>query len=99
MRVISKKRLLEFARRHPDAEMALLAWHKVIERHSPRSFSEMRALLGSVDKVGDLHVFDIRGNRYRLICSVSYRTQACYVKHVLTHPEYDRGLTRGRRLH
>jgi mRNA interferase HigB len=99
MRVISRKRLREFAERHPDAEAALMAWCKVIERHNPRNFAQMRALLGSVDKVGDLHVFDIRGNRYRLVCSVSYSTQACYIKQVLTHAEYDRGISDDRRYH
>jgi mRNA-degrading endonuclease HigB of HigAB toxin-antitoxin module len=45
----------------------------------------------ATDKVGDLHVFDIGGNKLRLIAFVSYRSQRLYIKHVLDHREYDRG--------
>jgi mRNA interferase HigB len=51
----------------------------------------MRAIFGSVDFVGGLAVFDIGGNKFRLIASVDYRCQVVYVKHVLTHKTYDEG--------
>lgn len=44
----------------------------------------------SVDKVGDLHVFDIGGNKFRLIVFLQFAQQIAYIKHVLTHAEYDR---------
>jgi mRNA interferase HigB len=55
------------------------------------SFAELRAAFGAVDKVGDLHVFNIAGNKYRLITFLRFDRQLCYIKQVLTHTEYDKG--------
>jgi len=51
----------------------------------------MKAIFPAVDKVGAFHVFDIGGNKLRLIASVNYRSGRLYIKHVLDHREYDRG--------
>jgi len=51
----------------------------------------MRAMLPSTDKVGKFHVFDIGGNKIRLIASVNYSGQRLYIKHVFDHREYDKG--------
>ena len=53
MHVISKPRLTAFGHKHPDALEALLAWHKLMERHAIANFAELRSLFGSVDLVGD----------------------------------------------
>ncbi|WP_226952617.1 type II toxin-antitoxin system HigB family toxin [Mesopusillimonas faecipullorum] len=50
-----------------------------------------RQQFGSVDRVGDLYVFDIGGNKYRLIAFLHAAHQLVYIKHVLTHSEYDKG--------
>lgn len=55
------------------------------------SFAEMRAVFRFVDKVGELHVFNIAGNKYRLITFLHFDRQLCYIKQVLTHAEYDKG--------
>lgn len=55
------------------------------------SFAELRVVFGSVGKVGDLHVFDIAGNKYRLITYLRFDSKLCYIKQVLTHTEYDKG--------
>jgi mRNA interferase HigB len=91
MRVITNKRLVMFGARHPDAAQALQVWRRLIESKDYGSFSDLRQVFGSVDHVGDKYVFDIRGNRYRLIVSISFALQLCFIKHVLTHKEYDRG--------
>ena len=41
--------------------------------------------------MGDLTVFDIGGSKYRLITFVDYRRQIVYIKHILTHKQYDKG--------
>lgn len=51
----------------------------------------MRALFLAVDKVGRFHVFDIGGNKLRLIALVRYGVQRLYIRHVLDHQEYDKG--------
>jgi mRNA interferase HigB len=91
MRVITNRRLLEFAAVHPDADVPLQAWRALMHSHEFSSFSALRQLFGSVDKVGDLHVFDIGGNKYRLLAFLHAQHQIAFIKHVLTHAEYDRG--------
>ena len=51
----------------------------------------MKSIFPAIDKVGEFHVFDIGGNKLRLIAFVSYRSQRVFIKHVLDHREYDRG--------
>ena len=67
MRVITNRRLLEFSTIHHDASGPLQAWRKAMESADFSSFAELRVVFGSVDKVGSLHVFNIAGNKYRLI--------------------------------
>lgn len=51
----------------------------------------MKSIFPAIDKVGQFHVFDLGGNKLRLIAFVSYRSQRFYIKYVLDHREYDRG--------
>lgn len=51
----------------------------------------MKAMFPATDKVGSLHVFDIGGNKLRLIAVVQYKAQRLYIKQVLDHREYDKG--------
>ena len=89
MRVITNRRLAEFGRLHVDANVSLQVWRKLIESRPYQGFNDLKLSFGSVDIVGDKHVFDIRGNRYRVICGINYATQICFIKAVLTHTEYD----------
>jgi mRNA interferase HigB len=57
-----------------------------------RNFDELRATFPSADTVDDLIVFNIGGNKYRLIASIHFNRGKVYVRHVLTHSEYDRGV-------
>lgn len=91
MRVISNRRLVEFGQAHRDADVSLQVWRKLMESRAFRGFNELRQVFGSVDIVGNRYVFDIRGNRYRLITAISFTTQSCYIKAVLTHADYDQG--------
>lgn len=91
MRVITNRRLLEFSAIHQDASGSLQAWRKTMESTNFGGFAELREVFRSVDKVGDLHVFNIAGNKYRLITFLHFDRQLCYIKQVLTHTEYDKG--------
>ena len=55
------------------------------------SFEALRATFPSADKVGDMIVFTIGGNTYRLIASIHFNRGKAYIRHMLTHSEYDRG--------
>ncbi|MDP2788357.1 MAG: type II toxin-antitoxin system HigB family toxin [Pseudomonadota bacterium] len=91
MKLISNKALREFAAIHPDADEPLQAWRRLIERGSFQIFAELRATFASVDKVGERYVFNIGGNKYRLIVSMVFSVQTVWVKAVLTHADYDKG--------
>lgn len=88
---MSNRVLREFAQVHADAEAPLQAWRKLVEKASYRNFAELRATFASADKIGDRMVFNIGGNKYRLIAVVLFSVQQVFVKAVLTHADYDKG--------
>lgn len=91
MHVVSRKALRLFWERHPDSRTALIRWFKVVRHTKFRSFTELRATFPSADKFGNWIVFNIGGNKYRLIASIHFNRGKLYIRHVLTHQEYDRG--------
>jgi len=91
MHVISRKALREFWGKHPDSETSLSRWFKAVKNSEFSNFNDLRSAFPNADKVENLIVFDIGGNKYRLIASVHFNRGKVYVRHVLTHSEYDRG--------
>jgi mRNA interferase HigB len=89
--VISRKRLLEAAVRHTDLAVPLDAWYRIAKKSEWKSLAEMRRTFPSADAVGKYTVFNIKGNTYRLIVQINYRSGRLFVRHVLTHTEYDKG--------
>ncbi len=89
MRVISKKALDEFAKRHPDAKEPLARWYGIVKKANFLNFNEMRQVFSSADKVGHCTVFNIGGHKYRLITAIHYNRQIIYIRLVLTHSQYD----------
>ena len=91
MHVISRKMLRRFWEEYPDAESALQAWHKAADKADWQSFADVRALFPHADQVDKFTVFNIGGNKYRLITYVRFDWPRYYIKHVLTHADYDKG--------
>lgn len=91
MKLISNKMLREFAARHPNAEQPLQDFRHLIERGTYGSFAQLKATFASVDKVGERFVFNIGGNKYRLIAAITFQAKLVWVKAVLTHEQYDQG--------
>ncbi len=91
MHIISRKALRQFWEKHPDSQSPLSRWYQVVNKSEFTRFDELRATFPSVDKVGNLIVFNIGGNKYRLIASIHFNRGKVYIRHVLTHSEYDRG--------
>jgi mRNA interferase HigB len=89
--VISRKKLKEAAAQHGELEAPLDAWFRVAKRASWRNLEDVRRTFSSADPVGKWTVFNIKGNRYRLIAEINYAFGRIYVRDVLTHAEYDRG--------
>lgn len=90
MRVITNRRLLDFSAIHADSSVPLQAWRKIMEAGNYENFADLRQVFRGVDKVADLYVFNIGGNKYRLIAYLHFGRQLCYIKHVLTHVDYDK---------
>lgn len=91
MKLISNSALVNFAQTQPESATVLQAWRKVIEKNSFQNWSELKNAFNSVDKVDDLTVFNVGGNKYRIIAFIRFAKQIIYIKHVLTHNQYDKG--------
>jgi mRNA interferase HigB len=91
MHIITRKRLNEFAAKHPAAASGLTHWYRTLKKNNFASFVELRRALPHADQVDGLTVFNIGGNKARLIAAVHYNRGKVYIRAVLTHAEYDLG--------
>jgi mRNA interferase HigB len=89
MHIISKRSLRDFWTAHPAATNALLHWHTVLEHSDAGDFPTLRKVFNTVDWVKGYVVFDVGGNKYRIVTDVVFRTRTVFIKHVFTHKEYD----------
>ena len=90
MRIISRKRLREFGEQHPDAVEPLDVWFRIIQRAKYRTPKEVKAQFGSASFLaGTKTVFNIGGNKYRLVVNMRYDLQIVFILHVFTHRQYD----------
>jgi mRNA interferase HigB len=92
--IISWRAMREFIEAHPEdpgAPDAFARWYDLVRHNRFANFSEIRRTFPSADLVGDLVVFNVRGNRYRLIARFMYEKSRVYIRRVLTHAEYHRG--------
>lgn len=90
MRVISNKALTIFSKDYPSATELMQTWRKIIESRSFMSFADIKTVFNTADKVGYYYVFDIGGNKYRIITAIHFNQQKLYIRHVFTHKEYDK---------
>ncbi len=89
MRVIAKSTLKAFWLRHPDAEGPLLAWYREVEKEDWDTPAKVKQKYGSASFVGDRIVFNIKGNKYRLVVHVNFGFRLVFVKFIGTHKQYD----------
>ena len=93
MRIVSHRKLKEFYQTpgREDSEVALERWYELTEAAEWNSFAEIKADFGSVDAAGNQHyVFNIRGNKYRLVVVVKFVMGYVFIRFVGTHEEYDK---------
>ena len=91
MRIIAVRSLREFWAVHADAEAPLRAWYTDTKKARWKAPEDIRATYATVSIVGSNRaVFNIRGNKYRLIVAINYGFGIIYVRFVGTHSEYDR---------
>ncbi len=89
MNALTLATLRAFWASYPDAEEPLRRWLGLIRRGNYQSFAEVKADFGDADWVKGFIVFDIGGNKYRLVAEPDFDTQRLYVKYIFTHKQYD----------
>ena len=95
MRIIKSAFIHDAIRRHSDAGPGLLAWSQIVKGASWDKFNDVRASINTADRVVTASgravvVFNIGGNRYRLICAIHYDHRRIYLLRFLTHAEYSK---------
>jgi len=96
MRVISKKKVVDFIDQYPESATSLENWYRIVSKTMFTAFPELRRTFPSADQVADLTVFNISGNKFRLIVAIHYNRQILYIREILTHLEYDKNKWRKR---
>lgn len=88
MRVVSNKALVAFAAIHPASGAPLQAWRKALEARDFTHFADLKRGFNTVDRVGDVYVFDIGGNTYRIVAAIHCNRRQVFVRYVFTHKDY-----------
>ena len=90
MHVIGFRILREYAQNHADCQEALNNWYKVAIKARWSKLVEVQQVFPKAEAVSNFTVFNIKGNKYRLIVSIDYEGQLIYIKYILTHAKYDK---------
>jgi mRNA interferase HigB len=94
MRILSKGPLREFWAKHPSAESALKYWYRVVKAARWRSFADTRKTFSTADtytKGSETYmIFNVGGNKYRIIAAINYTIQTVFIGWVLTHEQYSK---------
>ncbi|MES2217160.1 MAG: type II toxin-antitoxin system HigB family toxin [Pseudomonadota bacterium] len=90
MRIISKKKIRIYSQKNEQAELPLLEWYLKMLTVNSKSLTELRRVFNSVDYAHGYTIFNIGGNNYRLIASIHYNTQICYIRNIWSHAEYSK---------
>jgi mRNA interferase HigB len=81
----------ELGKIHPQFFEAADNWYCIVEKANWHSFHDVKKVFNSVDCVGnDLYIFNVRGNKLRIIARVLFRVRTVYIKFIGTHAEYDK---------
>jgi mRNA interferase HigB len=91
MHVVSFKALREFIKDHPDSKVPLNRWYIRMKKGTFKSQHELKKTYSGLDYIGnERYVFNISGNKYRLVAVIFISSQIVFVRFIGTHAEYDR---------
>ena len=82
---------MEFSRNHPNSASALESWYRIMKHTDFDTFAQLRETFPVADRVGKQTVFNIGGNKARLIAAIHYNTHRIYIRRILIHAEYSKG--------
>jgi mRNA interferase HigB len=95
MKIITKRRILDYAKRHPNASANLLAWITVTSSAQWQSITDVRKIfphadLATASSSKTVTIFNIAGNNHRLITAIHYNTRSIFILKILTHSDYSK---------
>ncbi len=90
MHLITIRNLRQDSVVYPDVEKQIKDWYDVVKVAEWQSLIDVQVIYRDAEAVGNFTVFNIKGNKYRLIVSIDYEAQLIYYKYFLTHAEYDK---------
>jgi mRNA interferase HigB len=88
--IISTSRLKTYSADYPNAQSSLQTWLKLVSKANWQNLAETRKTFPSADSVKNFTVFNIAGNRYRLITYIDYESKKIFIRDFLTHADYDK---------
>ena len=91
MVIISKRAINQFIERYPKSAKAMLDWYLKTKGSEWTNFADIRKVFGAADSVGNgLFVFNVGGNKYRLIARIIFGTRTVFIRFAGTHKEYEK---------
>jgi len=90
MHIISYKKIREFCVKHPDAAGSFEHWYRIIKHEKFDTFSDVKNLFPSADIVKNFVVFNVGGNKFRLIAFINYKMNRLFIRHIMTHKVYNK---------
>lgn len=91
MRVISHKAIREFSEAHPESSTAIDYWYRVTRKAFWVSFADIKLTFNTADYVPPFVVFDIGGNKYRLVAEINFGRKVVFIRRIMPHKEYSKG--------
>lgn len=90
MHIITQQRIWEAKVRFSESAKALDGWYRLARKNNFQNFAELKRIFASVDKVDEFYVFDIGGNKLRLIANIHFNRQKIYIRHIFSHFDYEK---------
>lgn len=91
MVIIAKRTINAFIEKYPGSAKALLEWYLKVKESEWTNFSDIRKVFGATDSGGNgLYIFNIGGNKYRLVARIIFRVRTAFIRFIGTHAEYDK---------
>jgi mRNA interferase HigB len=90
MHLISIRNLRDDAAMYPDIGQVIEVWYAVVKQAKWNNLEDVRKIYRDAEAVGNFTIFNIKGNKYRLIVGIDYSSGTVYYKYLLTHAEYDK---------
>jgi mRNA interferase HigB len=91
VRIISHRAIREFTANHKAAAQPLDDWYRIAKRAAWSNLAEVRMIYPHADLVGSCVVFNVGGNKWRLISKIAFNRHVLYIRFILTHKDYDEG--------